>query len=198
MKFPIKSFNVKHLKNFRVEFVAAILGIVLLIIPGMFERDNASGDVDGKNIVPGVSENKVSSEGQSYAETEAKRLEDFLEKIKGVGDADVLIYVDTSSKTVNASEIQRTEENTEENDSNGGKRVNSRLDEISEFKVIKDDDGNESLVHIYDEYPEIKGILISAEGADSNVIKETIIEAVACLYDIPVHKVSVVKKTGKN
>ena len=198
MKFPIKSFNIKQLKNFRVEFVAAILGIVLLIIPGMFERDNASGDVNDKNIVPGVSENKVSSEGQSYAEAEAKRLEDFLEKIKGVGDADVLIYVDTSSKTVNASEVQKTEENTEENDSNGGKRVNLRLDEISEFKVIKDDDGNESLVHIYDEYPEIKGILISAEGADSNVIKETIIEAVACLYDIPVHKVSVVKMTGKN
>ena len=199
MKLSFKKFDFKVLKNFKFESVAIIAGVlILLFVPTLFDKSDNTDSTKNDANQSNVSLKNDSAGELSYADAEAKRLKSVLKNIKGVGDADVIIYVETSLKTVNASEIQTTEENTDEGDSNGGKRVNSRLEESSVYKVVKDSDGNERLVHIYDEYPEIKGILISAEGADKNTVKETVIEAVSSLYGIPVHKISVVKKAGKN
>lgn len=196
MKLGLKKFRFDFIKDFRFEILALILGIFLLILPAAFGVSEKSGGLSNDNAPESVktgSDN--SSSALSFAESEEKRLEEILRSMKGVGKADVIIHVETSTKKVNASELKSVHEETDEGDSSGGKRVNSKSDENSTLKVLKDSAGNESLVHIYDEYPEIKGVMISAEGADSNAVKETIINAVSALYGIPVHKVSVVKRS---
>ncbi|MBQ8164415.1 MAG: hypothetical protein IJZ94_01175 [Clostridia bacterium] len=190
------SFNMNMIKKYKIELILAFAGILLLILPGAFSDKN-SGSENGETGINVIEDNQVKNtvnDMKTYADAEAERLEAFLKDIKDVGDADVIIYVDTSSKTVNATEKSMLDEDTEETDSNGGKRVNSKLDESVTYKVIKDENGNESLIHVYDEYPEIKGVLIAAEGAKSSLVKEMIIDSVSRLYDIPVHKISVVEK----
>ena len=95
---------------------------------------------------------------------------------------------------VNATEKNNSVSVTDETDSNGGTRKNNNSDESITYKTIKDSNGNESVVPICTEYPEIVGIVISAEGAGSNIIKEKIMNAVQTLYSIPVHKIEVLEK----
>ena len=199
MKFGLKHFGFDIVKGYKLEMSALFLGILLLVLPNIFGSSGSSG-MSGNLSDSSATETVKSAGGDlagdvSFADAEAKKLEGILKNVKGVGKADVIIHVGTSTKKVNAGETKSVNEETDEGDSNGGKRVNSKVEEDYTIKVIKDSDGNESPVHIYDEYPEIKGILISAEGADSNAVKETIINAVSALYGIPVHKVSVVKRS---
>ena len=42
--------------------------------------------------------------------------------------------------------------------------------------------------------PEIKGVLILAEGADDSTVRSEITEAVSRVLEVPVHKISVLKK----
>ena len=120
-----------------------------------------------------------------------------MKTIEGVGDADVIIYVDTSFKTVNATEESVSNSSIDESDSNGGTRSSVTCDESVTYKVIKDSSGNESVVPVYTEYPEIIGVVVSADGAESGVTKEKILNAVKALYGVPAHKVEVFEK-GEN
>lgn len=195
MKFWLKNKRFKEFTSFKRELMIAVFGVILMIIPSF-----ASSGAETQNDNPTDMIVQKTDDNESiwlYSDIEAQRLKKFLESIKGVGQVDVLLHVETSTKTINATEKNYIEETTDEQDSNGGERTNSKLDQKETYKVIKDNDGNESLIHIYDEYPEIKGVLISAEGADSNVVREMIIDAVSSLYDLPIHKISVVKKNEK-
>lgn len=193
-KLPV-NFNLKRIKMFRNELILAVIGAGLLLGSGLFVADKSvnTSDADSSSVDGGTD---IVCNDSSYALTEAERLKSFLKGINGVGNVDVLIYVNETAKTVHASESDTVKENTDESDSNGGKRQNSTLDEKIVYKVVRDADGNECLVPLYLQYPEIKGVLISAEGADNNIVKESIIEAVSRLYDIPVHKISVMKKAS--
>lgn len=187
-------FKMSLIKKYKTELALAVIGIALMLISASL---NNKKEVSPSEILNNgnINNSALSSSINSYAEVEAERLKEFLEDIKGVGSVDAIIYVSSTTKTVNASEYNNVSENTEENDSNGGKRVNTRLDENVSYKIIKDSKGDEKPIYVCDEYPEIKGVIISAEGAGSNTVKETIIDAVSRLYDIPVHKISVVEKT---
>lgn len=195
MKFWLKNKKFKEFTTFKRELIIAVFGVILMIIPS-FTSSGAENQNDNPSDVI-VQKTDDNESIWLYSDIEAERLKKFLESIKGVGQVDVLLHVETSTKTINATEKNYIEETTDEQDSNGGERTNSKLDRKETYKVIKDNDGNESLIHIYDEYPEIKGVLISAEGADSNVVREMIIDAVSSLYDLPIHKISVVKKNEK-
>lgn len=196
MKFSLKKIDFKKFGTFRIELLILFLGGILLVMPNLFFQQ---GKNDPGSVVKNETNSaaKIKDDNNSYAEEESEKLRVFLEGIKGVGSVDVLIYVDTDVKTVHASENDSQKENTEESDSNGGKRVNSKLDEKTVYKVVRDSDGNECLVPLYNQFPDIKGVLISAEGADNNIVKADIIEAVSRLYDIPVHKISVLKKIAE-
>lgn len=71
----------------------------------------------------------------------------------------------------------------EESDSTGGSRVSESL---SEKNTTVSGSGE-----AYVSFPEIKGVLIFADGAERAGVREKIINAVAALYGIPVHCISV-------
>ena len=133
----------------------------------------------------------VNKESTSNYETALeKRLAGILVKMEGVGGVSVMITTVSNDEKILAQNVtenvQRTEEKTQGD--------TSRLTETNNHthQVVMQS-GNTPYV-VKENKPEIKGVLILAEGADNSEVKSQIIEAVSRLLDIPVHKISVVKK----
>ena len=193
MKNYDKTINF-FIKN-KIECVLLLMGVVLMVFSGVLEKNNDKSINNQNPVYSDSGDNSCNMEDISdYQKKEEDRLACFLSTVEGVGNAEVIIYVDESEMIVNATEKNNSVSVTDETDSNGGTRKNNNSDESITYKTIKDSNGNESVVPICTEYPEIVGIVISAEGAGSNIIKEKIMNAVQTLYSIPVHKIEVLEK----
>lgn len=164
--------------------------ILLLSIPGFFQ----SGDDEKENsTIDEAVEVSTQKEIDCYVENLENRLEKILKKIEGVGDVDVMISVKGTREQVVLKDSNISKDTSTEVDENGGNRVSSNLDEESATIYSKGQDGEESPYIIQELEPEISGVLILAEGADDVSKTNEIIEAVEALFNVPVHKIKVIK-----
>lgn len=159
-----------------------IIGLIITYLPTGQKKTQAQ--------TAHVQTGEVKAGSSDYEATLEKRLASILVKMEGVGGVSVMITTASNDEKVLAQNItdnvQRTEEKTQ--------GETSRLTETDNHthQVVMQS-GNTPYV-IKENKPEIKGVLILAEGADNSEVKNQLIEAVSKLLDIPVHKVSVVKK----
>ena len=110
--------------------------------------------------------------------------------MEGVGQVSVMVTTYSDEEKVLAEDKNESSQQTDEKDQAGGTRSSQNIS--SNHQVVLQS-GNTPYV-IKENKPEIKGVLILAEGADDSVVRSEITEAVASLLDVPVHKVSVLKK----
>lgn len=85
---------------------------------------------------------------------------------------------------------------TEETDKEGGKR--SVTDQTSEEQIVMIRNGDqETPVVVQTKKPDIRGVLVVAQGVDNVQIKKTIIDAVTRVLDVPSYRVAVAPKKIK-
>ncbi|MFW6035254.1 MAG: hypothetical protein ACOCRZ_03255 [Halothermotrichaceae bacterium] len=185
------SENNKDAKNSKLMRNIVILGMVgtlLLLFGNVFVTDNMNSDskVSTTKNVTTVEKNEI-----SYENKVAKELEGILSVMKGVGKVKVKIF--TSNQVGYEYEYNTNETNkvTNETDTNGGKRTIDENTDETDMVIIKDASGNESPVVKNKNGPEIKGVMIVAEGAEISKIKYQIITSVSNLLDLPVFKINV-------
>ena len=82
---------------------------------------------------------------------------------------------------------------TTETDQNGGERQIEDLSKDEKLVIIRDGDKEIPLI-TETKKPEIRGVLVVADGAKNISVKSMIIEAVSRALDVPTHKVSVQPK----
>ncbi|MEG1828296.1 MAG: stage III sporulation protein AG [Cellulosilyticaceae bacterium] len=172
-------------KSILIGLIAVAVGIMFTFIGPQLDSN--------KDIVmtePVVEASSVAKEDKSgYDAQIEKRLEGILKQIEGVGNVEVMVTLSETKEIVLAQELNQTQEKTEEKDSTSGTRSINK--ESTQNKVVMAD-GNKPYV-IKEEMPKISGVLVVAEGGDDSNIKNTIIQSVSSLLDIPVHKISVSK-----
>jgi stage III sporulation protein AG len=124
------------------------------------------------------------------------QLKEVLETISGVGDVSVAVNVDSTAQKIYEKNSVNQNQVTEETDREGGKRKveDSSLDE--QVVIINEGD-KETPIIVQTKKPEIRGVLIVAQGADNIHIKQTIIESVTRVLGVPSHKVFVASKKMK-
>lgn len=120
-------------------------------------------------------------------------IKDILEKIVGVGTVDVLVTVDSTEEIVIQRNIKDAQQQSEENDANGGKRKTTQYTRDGQI-VTYDVSGNETPIITKKVKPQVRGILIVARGAENEVVKGLIVEAVQKGLNIPSYKISVVPR----
>lgn len=108
--------------------------------------------------------------------TDERRLEDILSQIDGVGEVSVMITYYSSSEKDLAYETKTSSRNLEE----------------SEDKKAVMTDGEPMVVK--EVYPDVKGVIVTAQGAGGTDVKAAISEAVSATLDVPVHKICIFKK----
>ncbi|WP_426004414.1 stage III sporulation protein AG [Bacillus sp. DWP3-1] len=138
------------------------------------------------------SKNSIEDVEQEYE----NQLKEILETIIGVEDVSIVVNVDATSLKVFEKNKSNKSTTTEETDKEGG--VRSVTDQTKEEEIVIIKNGNEETpVVVQTKKPDIRGVLVVAQGVDNVQIKKTIIEAVTRVLDVASHRVAVAPKKIK-
>lgn len=180
MEKLLEKFNLNSKKG--IENLVIFLVLVIIVIVVMNSLFNESDE----GIVPTSAITNVEKSSDSLEE----KLENILSSIRGVGKVKVMVSYSNSIEKVPLYDTKETTTITEETDSNGGER---KTEEVSnEYTVVYEEENSSKTAVVKQSImPEIIGVIVTAEGAENNSIKENIINAVAAVTNIPNHKIQV-------
>ena len=168
-------------------FLLALAGILLIGASYFENRGDDNFPEETTTDFAGMEQNYSSADYQRQMEIKVKRL---IESIKGISNATVVITLKSGSEQV----LQEDSESSNSRKNSGSDSDNS--DTVKKTTVIFNRDGNESPYVIKEKYPEMEGIAVAAKGVSGNTgetKKEEIINMLAALFNVPVHKISVLE-----
>ena len=126
---------------------------------------------------------------QSYE----KQLESVLSQVEGVGTVQVVVAMEsTGKKQVEKDSPEDTSTSSEKGDS--GTERTSQTVTTGETTVYEDTgDGGQTPYISSSTYPEIRGVIVVAQGGGNPVIVQQIQEAVMALFHVEAHEIKVLK-----
>lgn len=130
---------------------------------------------------------------RTYEEQLERRVKQILKTVDGVGQVDVMIVLKSSEERVLRVDRDTVKSSTQEQDNGGGTR-NITNEEQKESTILKGSGNNTEPIVEKEIKPEIAGIIISAQGGGSSVVIAEISAAMVALFDIPAHKIKVLKR----
>ncbi|MDO5388822.1 MAG: hypothetical protein Q4F63_06270 [Clostridia bacterium] len=109
-----------------------------------------------------------------------KELESILSKVEGAGNVKVLINYKQSGEKILAYDMESSI-----NEKEGGKENNTRSEVVY--------DGDKMPVILKEYMPKAEGVIIAAQGADNENVKNQLIAGTMALLGIDEHKIEVLK-----
>ncbi len=161
-----------------------IVGLCFLVmaIPGGTKEKEETGKKEQEAA------ETESEEKKSYTDRMEERVEELLSCVENVGKVKVMITVaSTEEKNVLKDGTSQTERTTE-NDSTGGSRIIEKESEDKESIFS----GEEPYL-LSESYPEVIGVVVLAQGSGKGSVDYDILNAVQVLFDIPAHKIKIMK-----
>ena len=128
----------------------------------------------------------------SYEEQLEQRLEEILSQVEGAGEVQVMVTLKDGGEKVLQENTSRTEKQVEETDSSGG--VRSQTENSYDSDTLLSGGSGGTPYVIQERAPEVEGVLVLADGADSATVKAQIAEAVQALFPVEAHKIRVLKR----
>ena len=135
------------------------------------------------------------AESSSYEEQLEQRIREILKSVDGVGEVDVMVVLKSSEERIWHVDKSSTSSVTEERGADSGSSRVTREENQSESTVL--DGKSQSPVMEKEVKPEISGVVISADGGGSAVIRAEISEAMEALLGLPANKIKVMKRAVK-
>jgi len=86
-----------------------------------------------------------------------------------------------------------SQESSSETDSQGGTRNSSNVQREEETVLMQSGSGGTSPYVVKEIEPDIEGVLVIAQGGEDPKIIQEINSAVQVLFDVPAHKIKVMK-----
>lgn len=175
-------------------FMAGIV-IILLSFPSVLGTFRSSEDDTKDRKITDLQNdtNTTSYNENTYISEMENKLEEVLKKVSGAGNVEVMITTKGSTEKIPLKDSSSTEESLDEEDGEGGSRTDNSAQREESTVLVTNEDGN-SVPYILQELePEIEGVVVIAEGGDNAMIKRDIMQAVEVLFDVPAHKVIVMK-----
>jgi len=163
-----------------------ILGIALLLISGFFD----STDVTPKTVVEQEAVKNPPVVAGNYEATLEAKMVNILSQVKGAGAVAVSITLENGESREYAEDISKESRVIQEKDSNGGLRTTTETKD-SEQVIFSKENGNDQPVIVQETKPEIKGVLVIAEGAQDSTVKANLTWAVEAGLGVPAYKISV-------
>lgn len=160
------------------------VAIVVLSVPSEHKEE--------KNDITQTDNTDILISSDEYSDKLEKKLTDLLNNIKGISDVKVMITLSCGNEAVVLTEV--SSQVSEKNDSNKEGENSVQKDYKNDEVVVYEKNSNgETIPYVVKEnVPKIEGIAVVAKGAEKteNMIKITNI--VQALFDVEVHKISVV------
>lgn len=171
-----------------------LLGILLLVVVWPVSGEKGKTEEQSLESVD-KTEETVHNYAEQYATEMEKRLKEMLEKVEGVGTVQVMITLKNSGEQVVEKDRNYTEDKTEQKTGEEGHTTSTTINK-SESTIYDQTSGGTPYV-VKQLEPEIEGVLVAAQGAGDTVVMNEITYAVQVLFDVPVHKIKVVKMSSR-
>lgn len=151
--------------------VAGIVGVLLLVVSEFIPESEE--DVE-------ITENDDEMSFMSYEKDIEERLKNLIESIDGAGNVQVMVTIESGDEKVYATESKKTENNEEKS------------------YVLVDIEGSDSGLLLKIAQPEIRGVAIVCQGADSPTVRNAVVGAVTSVLGISSNRVNVSKMKNSN
>ena len=176
--------------------VLLLFGVLLVVIAlptttGTMGADKKDADISGTQGAAGTDTATL-----SYEEQLEKRLSAILSQVAGAGRVEVMVTLESRGERIVEKDTPESRKSVEETDSSGGSRTTDEQDWGEETVYYEDGSGGKSPYVVKELEPNIEGVLVLAEGGDSAVVKQELLEAVQALFPIEAHKVKIMKLEG--
>lgn len=176
--------------------VLLLFGVLLVVIAlptttGTMGADKKDADISGTQGAAGTDTATL-----TYEEQLEKRLSAILSQVAGAGRVEVMVTLESRGERIVEKDTPESRKSVEETDSSGGSRTTDEKDWGEETVYYEDGSGGKSPYVVKELEPNIEGVLVLAEGGDSAVVKQELLEAVQALFPIEAHKVKIMKLEG--
>lgn len=178
--------NKKLVENLTIIF---LIGLILLIGASAFSKSHPSNNNSNKEL---VLSNQKESSSENYAQKLEKDLKNILSKIEGVGNIEVLITLNSDEEVVAAMDIVESSTTTNEKDSSGGTRETIQKESNNRIVASQDTSGQNAPIVLKRIMPEIRGVVVVADGAKDPRLRYELSSAVQTALGIPAYKVKVI------
>ncbi|MGI6589001.1 MAG: hypothetical protein ACOX2N_09655 [Peptococcia bacterium] len=174
--------------------VLIILGISLMVVPGMFlgKTEKDLPPETPKEINDKTSNN--SSVLVSLEESLARQATNILSEVEGVGRVSVAVSLAAGPEQDYACNRTNQKSTIEEKAMDGGIRETTEFNEKTEYVLVQ---GRSEPLLLKEKSPQIKGVLVVAEGAHDAEIKIQLSRAIQSLFDLPAHRIIILPKEGR-
>lgn len=176
--------------------VFLLFGVLLVVIAlptttGTTEADKKDAAISGTQEAA-----ETDTATSTYEEQLEKRLSAILSQVAGAGRVEVMVTLESRGERIVEKDTPESRKSVEETDSSGGSRTTDEQDWGEETVYYEDGSGGKSPYVVKELEPNIEGVLVLAEGGDSAVVKQELLEAVQALFPIEAHKVKIMKLEG--
>ncbi len=175
--------------NMRVVWVG-VVGILLLILGNVFSSQTNLTDNENKNTNNAIVQQPISLSDEQILENKITQL---LSKVKGAGNVAVSVTLSGGSSKETAQNITKETKTVQEKDTSGGVRTTTESKESNQVLTSKEN-GMDKAIVVREVKPEIKGVLVVADGAVSSNIKAELTKAVETGLGISSYKVTVLPR----
>ena len=159
------------LRGHKYVLLVLLVGLVLLLLPTGEKAVEPPPDPEPESV-------------RSEAEELEAKLASILSLVDGAGEVRVMLTQMTGGEQVFASDTQSSGTRTDTEES---------FEERQDTVVISAGSGVSTTVPVKYIYPEFRGAIVVAEGADSAAVRLTLTEAVAAVTGLPASSIQVIK-----
>ncbi len=161
------------LKKYKYAALVFVIGIALLILPiGKSTKKQEEAPVSAERS------------DEAYVSELETRLAALLSQIKGAGAVQVMLTLQTGSRTEYQTDLQKS------SDANG---TDNRSSEERKTVILSEGSAYDKAAVSAVRYPQFQGALIVSEGGDSPSVRLDLIHAVAALTGLNSSQITVVK-----
>lgn len=194
--------------------ILVLLGVLLFIVALPVKKEDPAATDTGMEITEQYNAGILTSSGQQnvaqqetvdvgtwavtadsteeYAAYLEGKLKKMLESVRGVGEVEVMITLESSEERIVEKDMTAERSQTEEQDSAGGTRTVSSSN--TGYQTVYQEGSQGSPFVVKTITPKVEGVLVVAEGAGKGNMTGKITQVVQALFGVEAHKVKVLEK----
>lgn len=172
--------KISEIKNIGKEKILLLaLAGIMLVGASYFENMNDKKSVENKT--------QVKTNEYSYETEMEEKVERLLENINGISKVTAVISFQSGSEKILQEDVEDSSSKENNNDKNNESSTSKKS-----TVIFSGNNGEEPYI-IKELYPKVEGIAITAKGVSDEKIKGQIINMLSALFDVPIHKISVLE-----
>lgn len=193
----LQKFNLNQKTATNLVIIICI-GITFLIVSSFVsDMHKSSGGEEQSGTDAGSqveSEAYAGNSGNEYVRNLENQLSSILSKIEDAGKVSVMITLKSSSEIIPAKDESLSNKITNEKDTDGGTRTINEENTSDKVVFANAQSGDSKPLIVKEINPEIKGVIVVAEGAKDAKVKLKISQAVQTVLDVPAYRVTVYER----